>query len=190
MSEKLKNTAEQGQERKEALKSLNQEKHEEIERQLGKKAEEAKGEDAESARHEALELAEKTEKEKKKKDDKAEKIETKRTSKPTKEELDRSFKKTMKHIQKDMSPASRTFSKIIHNPVVEKTSEVLGKTVARPNLILAGALGTIVICSVVYLIAKKYGYVLSGSEAMITFVLGWIVGAIIEFARVGITNRS
>ena len=96
----------------------------------------------------------------------------------------------MANIQKDMKPASRAFSKVIHNKVVEKTSDVVASTVARPNLIIAGGLGTLILCSAVYLIAKQYGYVLSGFEAIGTFILGWVIGAIIEFARVGFINQK
>lgn len=140
-----------------------------------------------AARTEALELAKTNEKEQLQPT--TERMETKRASKPTKLELKTNLDRTMTHIRKDMSPASRTFSKVIHNPIVEKTSDVVGNTVARPNLILAGALGTLILCSIVYLTARKYGYVLSGFEAIGTFLLGWGIGAIIEFARVGLKNN-
>ena len=142
-----------------------------------------------NARHEALELATSKEKEQpieSTKDNTGEKI---RSNKPTKHELDKSFKQTMNHIQKDMKPANRTFSKVIHNPVIDKASDVIGGTIARPNLILAGATGTIVLGSLIYFIAKFYGYTLSGTEAIATFIFGWLIGAIIEFARVGLANK-
>ncbi len=159
--------------------------------QLEKKAEQAgseKGKELDSARREALEEAV-SEKDRAP----AEKIEAKQPDQGpiTKKQLDQNFKKTMDSIRKkDMGPASRTFSKIIHHPVIDKTSEALGKTVARPNLILAGALGTLILGSIVYFIAKRYGYVLSGFEAIGTFILGWAVGAIAEFARVGFSNKK
>lgn len=197
MSEKLKNNLEQSRENAEKLDALAKEKRAEIEERLEGNLEKSKfelaKEDVESsARHEALELAQeqKEKEEAKAKKQEASSPEKIRPDKPTKQELKRSFDKTMKQVQKDMSPASRTFSKVIHNPVVERVSETASNTIARPNLILAGALGTIIICSIAYFVAKKYGYVLSGSEAMLTFVFGWAVGAIIEFARVGITNRK
>ena len=89
-----------------------------------------------------------------------------------------------------MKPASRVFSKVIHNKAIEKTSEITANTIARPNLIIAGGLSTLILCSTVYLIAKQYGYTLSGFEAIGTFILGWAIGAIIEFARVGFINQN
>ena len=107
----------------------------------------------------------------------------------TKADRDASYQHTMKQMRSKLLPSSRAFSKVIHNPVVEKTSEVVGNTVARPNLIIAGALGAI-LSVVVYFIAKRYGYVLSGSETIILFVCGWVIGTVFEYARVGFSGRK
>ena len=106
----------------------------------------------------------------------------------TKKDIEASYKKTLENVQDQLSAPSRAFSKVIHNPVVEKTSDAIGNTVARPNLIISGALGAIV-SVIVYFIAKRYGYLLSGSETIILFVAGWSIGAVIEYARVGFINN-
>lgn len=103
--------------------------------------------------------------------------------KVTKKQKDTEYKKTMKAIQSEMSAPSRTFSKVIHNPVVEKTSEVVGSTIARPNAILAGSTTAFIAVAIVYLIAKQYGYVLSGFESIAAFVLGWLVGIAFDYIR-------
>lgn len=95
----------------------------------------------------------------------------------------------MKQVHSQLSAPSRTFSKVIHNPVVEATSEVVGNTIARPNLIIAGAIGAIA-SIVVYMLAKRYGYALSGFETIALFIVGWLIGAIIEYARVGFANHK
>lgn len=100
------------------------------------------------------------------------------------------YKKTLKSIQKDMTPAEKTFSKVIHNPVVEKTSEVAGATIARPAALLAGSISSLVLTSIVYIIARQYGYALSGGEWIATFVLGWIVGLIIDWVRVALLGKK
>lgn len=109
---------------------------------------------------------------------------------PTKAQLKKNFERTMTQVQQDMPPAEKTFSKVIHNPAVDKVSTALGSTVARPNLIIAGGLGTLIIGAAVYLVAKHYGYPLSGFEAIGAFILGWLIGAVIEFARVGFLNTK
>lgn len=162
----------------------------EVERSAAEKLEERaeravkqQHEGIDKARHEALEQAETCE------TTKAEKPSTPETPRQiTKDDRAASYKKTMKKMQSELSPASRTFSKVIHNPAVEKASEAIGGTVARPNLIIAGALGAIS-SVVIYFVARHYGYVLSGSETIILFGCGWVIGAIIEYARVGFLNK-
>jgi hypothetical protein len=109
--------------------------------------------------------------------------------KATKAAKKAAFKKTMHTIQKEMNPAERTFSKVLHNPVVERTSEVAGKTVARPAALLAGSLTALILVAAVYMVAKHYGYVLSGSEWIATFVIGWAIGLIIDWVRVALLGR-
>ena len=100
-----------------------------------------------------------------------------------------SYKKTMKETQAHMKPAERSFSKVIHNPAVEKTSEVVGSTVARPNAILVGSLTAFLFTLGLYVIAKYYGYPLKGSETIAAFVLGWAVGLLFDYLRVMITGK-
>ena len=103
--------------------------------------------------------------------------------KVTKKQKDAEYKKTMKAIQSEMNAPSRTFSKVIHNPVVEKTSEVVGSTVARPNAILAGSTTAFIAVAIVYIVAKQYGYVLSGFESIAAFILGWLIGTAFDYIR-------
>lgn len=110
--------------------------------------------------------------------------------KVTKKQKAEEYKKTLNEIQSQMSAPARSFSKVIHNPVIEKTSEVVGKTIARPNAILAGSTSALILGATVYLIAKQYGYVLSGSETIITFVFGWTIGVIFDYVRAMIKGGS
>jgi hypothetical protein len=109
--------------------------------------------------------------------------------KATKDQKKTEYKKTMKEIQKEMTPAERTFSKVIHNPVVEKTSEVAGATVARPAALLAGSLTAFILVSLVYIVAKYFGYPLSGAESIIAFAIGWVLGLLIDWLRVMISGK-
>lgn len=101
-----------------------------------------------------------------------------------------SYKKNLEALQAELPPAQRAFSKVIHNPVVEKTSEVVGATVARPNAILAGAVVAFFAVLAVYLIAKHYGYVLSGFETIAAFIIGWVFGMLYDFFRVMVTGKK
>lgn len=173
----------------EALKDTGERQRERIEQAIEKKAERSKENDLEKARHEALEQANKSEKEQAK-EKAAEKSPAERRRGPIgKKEREASFKATMKEIQTDMSAPSRTFSKVIHNPVVEKVSDAAGKTVARPNAILSGAIAAFLFTLVIYLVARYYGYPLSGAESIAAFALGWLFGITYDFLKAMVTGK-
>lgn len=108
----------------------------------------------------------------------------KRTGLITHRHRNESFNRQMKEVQSNLSRSERTFSKIIHNKTIEKTSDALAGTVARPNALLAGSVTAFLFVTAVYLIAKYYGYPLSGFETIGSFILGWIIGLIYDYIRV------
>lgn len=108
----------------------------------------------------------------------------------SRKERDASYKATMKEVQTHMSPASRAFSKVIHTKLVEEVSDTLGSTVARPNAILSGAVAAFLISLITLLVAKHYGYRLSGFEAIGAFVAGWLLGILYDFFKVMITGKK
>lgn len=108
----------------------------------------------------------------------------------SKKERDASYKHHMKQLQAELSPSQRAFSKVIHNPIIEKTSEVVGSTVARPNAVLAGAAVAFFLVLAVYLVSKFYGYTLSGFETIGAFIVGWILGILYDFFRVMFTGKK
>jgi hypothetical protein len=101
-----------------------------------------------------------------------------------------SFKKQMKEVQSQLSPSSRAFSKVIHAKPIEKTSEVVGSTIARPNAVLSGAVAAFILTLAVYVIAKNTGYSLSGFETIGSFIVGWIIGITFDYLRVLITGKT
>lgn len=106
--------------------------------------------------------------------------------------LDRkaAYKETMSSMRTQLPPASRAFSKVIHNPVVESVSEAAGKTVARPNAILAGSMSAFLFVLATYLIARYFGYPLSGFETIAAFIFGWVIGVIFDFFKAMITGGT
>jgi hypothetical protein len=150
------------------------------------------GEQSEAkARHEALEKAVSVERgsaEKKRKEPSA--PAQRRHGVVSKKEKAASYKKHMKALQSELPPAQRAFSKVIHNPVVEKTSEVVGSTIARPNAMLTGGFVAFLAVLIVYLLAKHYGYALSGFETIGAFIVGWVAGILYDFFKVMITGKK
>lgn len=101
----------------------------------------------------------------------------------------KAFDTIMTGVQDTLPARSRAFSKVIHNPAVEKASEVAGNTVARPNAILGGSMTAFFVVLAVFLIARHYGYPLSGSETIVAFAAGWLLGIAFDYLRIMITGR-
>lgn len=168
------------------LNKLGNEQQERLRENI-ERAVEAKQENQEkAAKHEALEQAEKTEQEQRQHEAQKESPAERRPL--TKKERDKaretSFNATMDTVQAEMPKANRAFSRLIHNKTVEKVSDVTGNTVARPNAILSGAVFAFLLTLVVYLIARYYGYPLSGTETIASFALGWILGNLFDYVRI------
>lgn len=108
----------------------------------------------------------------------------------SKREREASYKHHMKQLQSELSPSQRAFSKFIHNPVVEKTSDAVGSTIARPNAMLSGAVVAFILVLAVYVVSKFYGYTLSGFETIGAFIVGWLLGILYDFFKVMITGKK
>lgn len=101
----------------------------------------------------------------------------------------KAYNKIMKDVQKDMSPSARSFSKFIHTPTIEATSEVVGNTIARPTSILYGSICAFAILFGTYLLAQHNGFRLSGFEFIGLFIVGWLIGLLADFFRHMITGK-
>jgi hypothetical protein len=95
----------------------------------------------------------------------------------------------MEHVRKKLPRSTRPFSRFIHSPAVESTSDFIGKTIARPNAILAGGISAFVVVLGLYLYAKYAGFALRGSETAIAFATGWIIGILFDFFKTMITGK-
>ncbi|MBL8159946.1 hypothetical protein JNJ66_05800 [Candidatus Saccharibacteria bacterium] len=101
----------------------------------------------------------------------------------TKKTKQQEYQQTMTSVQSKLTPASRSFSKIIHTPAVEKASEVIGSSIARPNQILFGSLTALVLMGATYGIAHYIGFPLSGTEPLLAFLIGWVLGSSFDTIR-------
>ncbi|HEY6737017.1 MAG TPA: hypothetical protein VI322_04860 [Candidatus Saccharimonadia bacterium] len=90
------------------------------------------------------------------------------------------YQHTLMSLQQHLKPASRAFSRVIHQPAVEAASEALGKTVARPSVINGALWTALIIGTVFYLTARTFGYRLSGSEMLFALLGGAIIGIVAE----------
>jgi hypothetical protein len=101
-----------------------------------------------------------------------------------------SYSRTLKQVQSELPTGGRIFSKITHNRLVEKTSDVVGNTIARPNAMLSGAIAAFLLTLLTYTLAKIIGYALSGFETIAAFIIGWLLGVIYDYLRVLVTGKK
>lgn len=88
--------------------------------------------------------------------------------------------RTLSSVRHSLSTPEKQLSKFIHKPVVEKISDLGGKTIARPSGILLGGIFSFIGSLGVYLLARHMGGELRYSIFAVTFVLGYILGLMIE----------
>lgn len=99
---------------------------------------------------------------------------------PTRLDKESAYWDTIRSVQRHLSPASRQFSKVIHSPAVERTSEVAGATIARPSVLLGATITAASLGGFLYLTARLNGFSLSGSEFVLSLLVGGILGLIVE----------
>lgn len=90
------------------------------------------------------------------------------------------YKRVLKKTQTHLSTPERTFSKAIHNPAVDKVSDVASKTVARPSGILFGGIGAFIGSLVVFYISKRSGFAYNYLLFLLIFIGGYLLGLIVE----------
>lgn len=92
-----------------------------------------------------------------------------------------SYKQTMQRVEAKLSAPQRAFSKVINNPTVDRTSAVVGRTVARPSGIIgAGVIATLGMISLLYY-ANKIGFEVSAFSYILLLGFGWVLGLLVEF---------
>ncbi len=93
---------------------------------------------------------------------------------------DMAFSRAMTRTRKKLSPISRGFSKIVHAPIIDKPSEFISKTIARPQGMLWGAVFAFIGTSGLLWLTRHYGYEYNYLLVIILFVTGAVIGTAIE----------
>jgi len=90
------------------------------------------------------------------------------------------YKKSLKKIRGHLNAPERVFSRVVHQPVIEKTSNGLAKTVARPSAFLGGSLGALLGSSLLVYLSRHYGFKYNYAFIFVTFAAGFAVGLLLE----------
>jgi hypothetical protein len=101
----------------------------------------------------------------------------------------REYRHTLSSLQHRLKPSERRFSRFIHAPLVEKVSETLETTVARPSITLGATVTAALIGGFFYLTARRSGFRLSGSEFIISLLVGGLVGYGLELVSRSLRKR-
>ena len=108
----------------------------------------------------------------------------------TRDNRDDSFDQTMDEIRKRLPRSARPFSRFIHAPSIERISDVLSRTIARPDAILAGGVTAFITILGLYFYAKYAGFALRGSETIIAFAIGWVLGILSDCIKAIFTRTK
>ena len=100
-----------------------------------------------------------------------------------------SYRRTLSDARTDLTPTQRIGSKLLHAPVIDIMGELLTKTIVRPHAILFGAILAFITLLVIYITARHNGYLIQGSEVIVAFAVGWIVGILYDFFYIMITGK-
>jgi hypothetical protein len=167
-----------------------QERQNELLRESQEKAEKAKNSHAENLKNirEQIEKEATSSKEKPAEGEQKSEPDATNTYWYSKEYRDLAFKQLMGKVRHHLTPTEKLTSKVMHQPLVERVSEVGAKTVARPSGVLVGSIFSFVASLVTYFFAKQNGYDMTYGIFAVSFVGGFLLGLVIEFSYKAIRN--
>jgi hypothetical protein len=174
----------------ERLKDAGNDQREKLASERERDAEKSKEASVEDARHEALEHASAAKLEHEAKHETHHESPAEKRGVISKRERNASYEATMTEVRTQMSAPNRVFSSIIHQPAVERISDTVGGTIARPNAVLSGSVSAFLLTMAIYLVARHYGYALSGTEPLAAFILGWHLGIAIDSLPLIVTGKT
>lgn len=97
---------------------------------------------------------------------------------------------TLRKVRRKLPATQRSFSKIIHQPIVEQISDVAGATIARPSGILAAGLFSLLTSIVILLLCRYYGYEYNFTIGLMALVGGFVLGLLMELVLRATTRRK
>lgn len=90
------------------------------------------------------------------------------------------YNRALTRARKQLSAPSRAFSKFIHNKSIDKPSEIIGNTIARPSGMVGGAFFALLGSSALLWISRHYGYEYNYLAFILLFGIGLLVGISVE----------
>jgi hypothetical protein len=91
-----------------------------------------------------------------------------------------SLDRTLTRVRKQLNPAEKVLSRITHQPIIDKLSDLGGQTAARPSGIIGGGLFALLGSSFILYFAKHYGFEYNFLAFFALFVAGFALGLLTE----------
>lgn len=99
----------------------------------------------------------------------------------TKEFKADAYNRTLKRIRTHLNGRDRFMSKVVHQPVIEKVSNVSARTIARPNAFLGGSFCALIASAALMYLSRHYGFTYNYAAILLAFIAGFIIALVIEF---------
>ena len=90
------------------------------------------------------------------------------------------YTRSLQRIRSQLKPAQQTFSKVVHQPLVETLSNAGAQTVARPSGLLGGGFMALLGSGGLLYMSKHYGFSYNFFVFFLFFAGGFIVGLLGE----------
>lgn len=98
----------------------------------------------------------------------------------TRELKEDKYVKVIAAAQSQLKSAEKRFSRVIHQPVIERLSTSAADTVARPSGLLGGSIGALIGSVIVLFSAKHYGFAYNFLLFLFLFAAGFFAGLVFE----------
>ncbi len=93
-----------------------------------------------------------------------------------------SLDRTLTRVRKQLSTPEKLLSRVTHQPVIDKLSDLGGQTVARPSGLLGGGLLALLGGAFILYLAKHYGFEYNFLAFSALFLTGYLLGLLVELA--------
>lgn len=93
---------------------------------------------------------------------------------------DNAYQQSLQKVQSKLSEVEKSFSRVIHQPVVDSISTTASKTAARPSGLLGGSITALVGSCLLLYVSKHYGFQYNYQFFLLFFLGGFVVGIGIE----------
>lgn len=100
------------------------------------------------------------------------------------------YNRGLNNIRQQLPLASRTFSKVVHQPVVDATSNVVAATIGRPVALLLGASTALIGAVILIYASKHYGFRYNYLLVFLLFLVGFTIGLVFELIKWLSTRRQ